>query len=100
MTLKPSLKNKISLWLLVILMVSFVLYGALLYFVYEFNLRGPKYFDALKEHPGFDQPFIDKIKEMEADNDHRFVIPPTITILTPGLFIRVFFTITGGVLVI
>jgi len=98
--LKISLKGRISLWLLIILLVSFVLYGALLYFVYEFNLRGPRYFESLKEHPGFDQSFIDKIKGAEANADHRFIIPPTITILPPGLFIRVFFTITGGVLVI
>ena len=70
MTLKLSLKNKIPLWLLVILVVSFVLYGALIYFVYEFNLRGPKYFEALKEHPGFDQSFIDKIKEFDISNEH------------------------------
>ena len=99
MTLKPSLKNKISLWLLVILMVSFILYGALLYFVYEFNLRGPKYFESLKEHPGFDQSFIDKIKELDRSNELGFN-PLQLTILPPGLFIRVFFTITGGVLVI
>ena len=99
MTLKLSLKNKIPLWLLVILVVSFVLYGALIYFVYEFNLRGPKYFEALKEHPGFDQSFIDKIKEFDISNEHR-LIPLPLTILPPGLFIRVFFTITGGVLVI
>lgn len=98
--MKISLKGRISLWLLIILLVSFVLYGALLYFVYEFNLRGPRYFESLKEHPGFDQSFIDKIKGAEANADHRFIIPPTITILPPGLFIRVFFTITGGVLVI
>ena len=98
--MKISLKGRISLWLLIILLVSFVLYGALLYFVYDFNLRGPRYFESLKEHPGFDQSFIDKIKGAEANADHRFIIPPTITILPPGLFIRVFFTITGGVLVI
>lgn len=99
MTLKLSLKNKFSLWLLVILLVSFVLYGALIYFVYEFNLRGPRYFEALKEHPGFEQSFIDKIKELDRSGEPGFN-PPPLTILPPGLFIRVFFTITGGVLLI
>jgi len=80
-------------------MISFVLYGALIYFVYEFNLRGPKYFEALKEHPGFDQSFIDKIKELDISKE-RGLVPPPLTILPPGLFIRVFSTITGGVLVI
>ena len=97
--MKLSLKNKIPLWLLVILIVSFVLYGALISFVYEFNLRGSKYFEALKEHPGFDQSFIDKIKELDISNE-RGLIPPPLTILPPGLFIRVFSTITGGVLII
>jgi two-component system, OmpR family, sensor histidine kinase ArlS len=86
--------------MIVILLVSFILYGALLYFVYESSLRGPQYFESLKEHPGFDQSFIDKIKELEADNKQSFPMPPPITILPPGLFIRVFFTITGGVLAI
>jgi two-component system sensor histidine kinase ArlS len=98
--LKLSLKSKISLWLFIILLVSFMLYGALLYFVYESSLRGPRYFESFKEHPGFDQSFIDKIKEIDADNSRGFPIPPPITILSPGLFIRVFFTITGGVLAI
>ncbi|MBE3089706.1 MAG: HAMP domain-containing histidine kinase [Actinobacteria bacterium] len=97
--MKLSLKNKIPLWLLVILMVSFVLYSALIYFVYEFNLKGPRYFEALKEHPGFDQSFIDKIKELNGSNEHR-LIPLPLTILPPALFIRVFLTITGGVMVI
>jgi two-component system sensor histidine kinase ArlS len=97
--LKISLKSKISLWLLVIFMISFVLYGALIYFVYEFNLRGPKDFDALKDHPGFDQSFIDKIKELDKSNEPGFN-PPPLTMIPPGLFIRIFFTITGGVLII
>jgi two-component system sensor histidine kinase ArlS len=80
-------------------MISFVLYGALIYFVYEFNLRGPKDFDALKNHPGFDQSFIDKIKELDKNTEPGFN-PPPLTMIPPGLFIRVFFTITGGVLII
>lgn len=98
--MKLSLKSRISLWLLIILLVSFILYGALLYFVYEANLKGPRYIESLKEHSEFDQSFIDKIKEMEANNDHSFVIPLPMKILPPGLFIRIFFTITGGVLAI
>lgn len=99
MRLKLSLNRKISLWLLIILLISFLLYGALIYFVYQFNLRGPKYFDTLKDHPGFDQSFIDKIKELDKSREPG-INPFPLTILPPGLFIRVVFTITGGVLVI
>ena len=80
-------------------MVSFVLYGALIYFVYQFNIRGPKDIDALKAHPGFDQSFIDKIKELDKSYEPGFN-PPPLTMIPPRLFIRVFFTITGGVLII
>jgi two-component system, OmpR family, sensor histidine kinase ArlS len=97
--LKLSLNRKIYLWLLVILLISFLLYCALIYTVYQFNLRGPKYFDTLKNHPGFDQSFIDKIKELDKSREPG-INPFPLTILPPGLFIRVVFTITGGVLVI
>jgi len=80
-------------------MISFILYGALIYFVYEFNIRGPKSFDALKEQPGFDQLLIDRIKALDRSDEPGFN-PPPLTILSPGLFTRIFFTITGGVLTI
>jgi len=96
--LKLSLKSKIFIWFGVIILISFILYGFLIFFVYRFNLRGENYFEALKEHPGIEQALIDRIREF--DKPDYFKLPPPITILPPGLFIRVFFTITGGVLVI
>lgn len=99
-TLKLSLKSKILLWFGIIILISFVLYGFLIYFVYQFNLRGEYYERALKEHPGVDQSLVDKIKELNKPEFNRPPMPPSITILPPGLFIRIFFTITGGVLAI
>jgi len=96
--LKLSLKSKILLWLGVIILISFILYGFLIFFVYSYNLRGERYIIALTEHPGLDQPFIERLKELNRSGP--FGPPPQLTILPPGLFMRVFFTITGGVLVI
>ena len=96
--LKLPLKSKILLWFGVIILISFVLYGFLIFFVYNYNLRGEIYIIALTEHPGLDQLFIERLKELNKSGP--FGLPPQLTILPPRLFMRIFFTITGGVLVI
>lgn len=96
--LKLSLKSKILLWFGVIILISFILYGFLIFFVYSYNLRGERYIIALSEHPGLDQLFIERLKELNKSGP--FGLPPQLTILPPGLFMRIFFNITGGVLVI
>jgi len=93
--MKLTLKSKISIWFLVIILISLVLYGTLIFFVYKFNIRGEKFVESLKEHPWIEQSFIDRVKEL-----NRPGLPPPITILSPRLFMRIFFTITGGVLFI
>ena len=96
--MKLSLKSKIFIWLGVIILISFILYGSLIYFVYQTNLRGENYLKSLRENPELDQTFIERIKELENLRPHRFQPPPIV--LTPGLFMRVIIIITGGVLVI
>lgn len=96
--MKLSLKSKILLWFGVIILISFILYGFLIFFVYSYNLRGERYIIALSEHPGLDQLFIERLKELNKSGP--FGLPPQLTILPPGLFMRIFFNITGGVLVI
>ena len=96
--LKLSLKSKILVWFGVIILISFILYGFLIFFVYSYNLRGERYIIALSEHPGLDQLFIERLKELNKSGP--FGLPPQLTILPPGLFMRIFFNITVGVLVI
>ncbi|MFZ3085159.1 MAG: HAMP domain-containing sensor histidine kinase [Candidatus Hydromicrobium sp.] len=96
--MKLSLKSKILVWFGVIILISFILYGFLIFFVYSYNLRGERYIIALSEHPGLDQLFIERLKELNKSGP--FGLPPQLTILPPGLFMRIFFNITGGVLVI
>ena len=96
--MKLSLKSKIFIWLGVIILISFILYGSLIYFVYQSNLRGENYFKSLGENPELDQRFIEQIKEWENLRPHRFQPPPIV--LSPGLFIKVILIITGGVLLI
>lgn len=96
--MKLSLKSKIFIWLGIIILISSILYGSLIFFVYQYNLRGENYLKSLRENPELDQTLIDRVKEWEKLRPHRFQPPPIV--LPPGLFIRVIFIITGGVLLI
>lgn len=99
MRLGWSLKTKIIFWFVIIIFVSTIIYGFLILSVYRVNLRGEEYFNALKEHPGVDQAFIDRIRELENRPDWRRV-PPPVTVLPFNLFMKIFYSITGGVLFI
>jgi signal transduction histidine kinase len=91
-----SLKGKIFLWFGMIILISIILYGFLIYLVYQFNLRGERYFKNLTENSELDQSLIERIKESDKGGFPKF--PAHLTILPPNLFIRVFMTITGGVI--
>jgi len=96
--MKLTLGRKILIWFGIIIIVSFILYGFLIYFVYSFNLRGEKYIADIAEHvEDVDQVII---RLRDKDGFGPFLKPPDLTILSPGLFMRIFYTITGGVLMI
>ncbi len=44
-----TLKGKIFLWFGIIILISIVMYGFLIYSVYQFNLRGERYYYAMVE---------------------------------------------------
>jgi signal transduction histidine kinase len=66
--------------------------------VIQVNLKGERYINHLVENTGLDRSFIEGLKE--SDREWDFTRPPPLTILPPKLFIRVFSTITGGVIAI
>jgi len=95
-----TLKTKILLWFGIIILTSIVLYGFLIYVVYQSNLKGERYYHAMleiKKNIELDQSVIEKLKEFSKED---FQKPTNPIILPPGLFIRVFSIITGGVIVI
>lgn len=96
--MKLSLKSKILLWFGIIILVSFILYSFLIFFVYNYNLRGERYIIALREHPELDPFILERLKE--SGRFGPFGPLSHLTILPPVLFMRIFFTITGGVLAI
>jgi len=97
--MKLTLQKKIILWFIIIILVSFILYGFLIYFVYSFNLRGERYIITISKHlKGVDQVIIERLREI--NKFEPFGLPPHLKILPPTLFLRIFYTITGGVLVI
>lgn len=101
--MKLSLTKKITIWFIVILIVSIVLYGLLILGAYRFMLRGEGYLESLKDSIGrneiIDQQFIDRFREWEKNKPPpRFF--PEATIITPAIFLRIGLTITGGSLII
>jgi len=97
---RPTLNEKILLWFGIIILVSIVLYGFLIYTVYQFNLRGERYYHTMlemKKNIEIDQSVIEKWKEFDKE-DFRKPINPII--LSKELLIRVIFLITGGVITI
>ena len=99
-----TLKTKILLWFGIIILMSIVLYGFLIYAVYQFNFSGERYYHAMvemklkmTENIELDQPVIEKLKEFDKE-DFRKPINPII--LPRELLIRVIFLITGGVIII
>ena len=99
-----TLKTKILLWFGIIILMSIVLYGFLIYAVYQFNFSGERYYHAMvemklkmTENIELDQSVIEKLKEFDKE-DFRKPINPII--LPRELLIRVIFLITGGVIII
>ncbi|GAH28282.1 unnamed protein product, partial [marine sediment metagenome] len=58
--MKLSLKAKITLWFVVIIVVSLILYGSLILTVLRYNLIGEKYMQTLKDNPEISQTIIDR----------------------------------------
>jgi len=97
--LKSSLKVKITLWFIVIIIVAFILYGSLIFTVYKFNLGEEKFIHSLRDNPEIGRAIIDRITEINRrEKEFRFF--PPIAILSSGLLWRVFSIISGGVLFI
>ncbi|MDD3628221.1 MAG: HAMP domain-containing sensor histidine kinase [Actinomycetota bacterium] len=97
--MKFTLQKKILMWFIVIIVISFALYGFLTYYVYNFNLRGERYNATVREHfKNMDPAEIERLREMT--QPESFGPPPGVTVLPPALFLRIFYTITGGVLII
>ena len=97
--MKLTLQKKIVLWFIIILLVSLVLYGFLIYFVYNYNLRGERYILTVSMHlKGEDRAVIERLREV--NKAEPFGLPPNFKIIPPVLFSRIFYTLTGGVITI
>ncbi len=100
-----TLRGKIFLWFGIIILISVVMYGFLIYSVYQFNLTGERYYYAMlemkirmTEDAGlFDESLIEKLKQFRKEDFRKPAIP---LVIPKGLFIQVFLLITGGVIAI
>jgi signal transduction histidine kinase len=100
-----TLKGKIFLWFGIIILVSIIMYGFLIYSVYQFRLTGERYYNDMLElklkmaedTELYDEYPIEKLKEFRKEDFQKPAIP---LIIPKGLFIQVFLIITGGVIAI
>ena len=100
-----TLKGKIILWFGIIILISVVMYGFLIYSVYQFRLTGERYYNYMmemklemaRETELYDESLIEKLKEFRKEDFQKPAIP---LIIPKGLFIQVFLIITGGVIAI
>jgi len=100
-----TLKGKIFLWFGIIILISIIMYGFLIYSVYQFRLTGERYYNDMLElklkmaedTELYDEFPIEKLKEFRKEDFQKPAIP---LIIPKGLFIQVFLIITGGVIAI
>lgn len=100
-----TLKGKIILWFGIIILISVVMYGFLIYSVYQFRLTGERYYNYMmemklemaSETELYNESLIEKLKEFRKEDFQKPAIP---LIIPKGLFIQVFLIITGGVIAI
>jgi two-component system sensor histidine kinase ArlS len=100
-----TLKGKIFLWFGIIILISIIMYGFLIYSVYQFRLTGERYYNDMLElklkmaedTELYDEYPIEKLKELRKEDFQKPAIP---LIIPKGLFIQVFLIITGGVIAI
>jgi len=97
--MKLTLQKKIALWFTIILVISLILYGFLVYFVYNYNLRGERYAIAVEKHlTGPDRMVMERLREV--NKIEPFGLPPNFKIIPPLLFSRIFYTLTVGIILI
>ncbi len=97
--MKSSLKVKITLWFIVIIIVAFILYGSLIFTVFKFHLGEEKFIHSLRDNPEIGRAIIDRIAEINR-REKGFRFFPPLAILSSALLWRVFSIISGGVLLI
>ena len=91
-----TLKGKIILWFGIIILFSVVMYGFLIYSVYQFRLTGERYYNYMmemklemaRETELYDESLIEKLKEFRKED---FLKPAIPLIIPKGLFIQVFY---------
>jgi len=100
-----TLKGKIFLWFGIIILMSVVMYGFLIYSVYQFNLRGERYYHAMLEmklkiaeqSDPVNESLIKELKDFQREDFQKPGIP---VVIPKKLLFRVFFLVSGGVIAI
>jgi len=97
--LKLTLNAKITLWFIIIILISLVLYGTMIFLLFRFNLYPERQLEILKQNPGGgDIMRIENFEKMIKSRGPEIFAP--FTVLPPHLVWRIFYLLTGGILAI
>ncbi len=97
--MKLTLKAKITLWFIIIILISLVLYGTMIFLLFRFNLYPERQLEILKQNPGgSDIMRIENFEKMVRERGPG-IFPP-FTVLPPHLIWRIFYILSGGILAI
>jgi two-component system, OmpR family, sensor histidine kinase ArlS len=97
--LKLTLNAKIILWFIIIILISLVLYGTMIFLLFRFNLYPERQLEILKQNPGGgDIMRIENFEKMIKSRGPEIFAP--FTVLPPHLVWRIFYLLTGGILAI
>ncbi len=97
--MKLTLNAKITLWFIIIILISLVLYGTMIFLLFRFNLYPERQLEILKQNPGgSDIMRIENFEKMIKSRGPEIFAP--FTVLPPHLVWRIFYLLTGGILAI
>ena len=97
--MKLTLNAKITLWFIIIILISLVLYGTMIFLLFRFNLYPERQLEILKQNPGGgDIMRIENFEKMIKSRGPEIFAP--FTVLPPHLVWRIFYLLTGGILAI
>lgn len=97
--MKLTLNKKITIWFVVVILISLVLYGAIIILLFRFDLHPERQLEFLKQHPiGSDIVKIENFEKMIRNRPPG--IFPFISIFPPHIIWRIFSILTGGVLAV
>jgi len=96
---KLSLSRQITLWFILVIVVSFAIYASILWPLFRINVHNESVLEELKRNETLNEKTIKFIEEYNKDR-FREKPPSPLFFLPPNLIFRIAFILSGGVLMV